>query len=334
MTRPLTTSARQPDACAAIDPLLSLHADGMASSDESRRVEAHLPVCASCRQSLLWMQATRRALAARPILPPPADLQARIARSIAAAAAVPVPIRPARVFSLRPALAAAASLTFVAAVAGYSLLHSHAPKVTPLPPKQTVVAVTPRPEPMLPHALPSTKPPVVKHHPPSEPMIADKTIDEQPEMPAPSPPPAVKPTLKPTANTAPSAKPRPRLILRKKPLLAPAQVAILPTPSPEEHHAPPVRTPDSNAPDKVATAHVPPAPNPANAAPAIPPQASAPVMTASNNTENHTRNADLLAPVREHVGQMHTASFTPVKLVKTASMTEEKFVMVPGVYSR
>ena len=73
------------DGCAAIEPLLSLYSDGMASSAEARRIEAHLKDCPDCRQALSWMQATRRVIAARPAEPPPADLRARIARAIAEA---------------------------------------------------------------------------------------------------------------------------------------------------------------------------------------------------------------------------------------------------------
>ena len=133
------------DDCEAIDPLLSLYADGMASPNEARRVETHLPGCDSCRELLAWMQATQRALAARPVVRPPAELRARIADAIAAASAAPVPAfgtRPARSFSLRPAYAAAASLTIVGLVS-YSLLHHPTPAVHPPVASSPLVAAVP-----------------------------------------------------------------------------------------------------------------------------------------------------------------------------------------------
>ncbi len=119
------------DSCESIRPLLSLYADRMASPEEMRRIEAHLPGCDGCRESLSWMQATHRALAARPVALPPSDLHSRIAQAIAASSAAPVSsvpglLRPARSFTLlRPGYAAAVSLTVlsIALSVSYPLWH-------------------------------------------------------------------------------------------------------------------------------------------------------------------------------------------------------------------
>lgn len=137
---PASPSFALPPSCDLIEPLLPLYADSMASPDEMRLVEAHLPACAGCREGLFWMQATHRALAARPVAVPPADLHSRIAQAIAASSAASS-LRPARSFTLRPAYAAAASLTALGVVLGVSLLHSPVPSVPtanvvkPAPPK-------------------------------------------------------------------------------------------------------------------------------------------------------------------------------------------------------
>ena len=134
-------------ACDLIEPLLPLYTDGMASPAEVRSVEAHLPRCASCRAALAWMQATRVALAARPVAIPPPDLHSRIALAIAAssipAPAVPVSQRPARVFSLRPAYAAALSLTALGIALTYPLWHTPGEVAVKHPAKQTVIANVP-----------------------------------------------------------------------------------------------------------------------------------------------------------------------------------------------
>lgn len=137
---PAPPSAPPPD-CESIEPLLPLYTDGMASPSEVRFVEAHLPGCVGCRESLFWMQATHRALAARPVAVPPADLHSRIAEAIAASSAAPS-LRPARSFTLRPAYAAAASLTVLGVILSYSLLHS------PTPNMPNVSAVKPAPTPV------------------------------------------------------------------------------------------------------------------------------------------------------------------------------------------
>jgi len=144
-------NASELDSCDTVDPLLSLYADHMVSPEELRRVESHLPTCESCRESLDWMQATRRALSSRPIMLPPADLRSRIAGAIAASNEAPV-LRPARAFSLRTAYAAAASVAVLGAlILGHSLLT--APKAALL------VPTAPIPAPRQVAALPKTESP-------------------------------------------------------------------------------------------------------------------------------------------------------------------------------
>jgi hypothetical protein len=124
---PLSSSI-DPDNCSHIRPLLSLMSDGMASAKEIRQAEAHLQTCDDCRQAQMWIDATRQVIAARPVVLPPADMRARIARAIAASAetavpAVPLALPPVRrTFALRPAYAAAASVAVASAFLGHYLL--------------------------------------------------------------------------------------------------------------------------------------------------------------------------------------------------------------------
>lgn len=153
------------DTCETIEPLLSLAADGMASPGETQRIEAHLPSCTDCRAALSWMQATRTALSSRPVAIPPPDLHSRIAlaivlssrpavapppdlhsrivRAIAASSAAPVSLRPARVFTLRTAYAAAASITALGIALSYGLLHSSNEVTAKHSLKPVVAAVVP-----------------------------------------------------------------------------------------------------------------------------------------------------------------------------------------------
>lgn len=148
MNRPFWSfrSAPSEDICDSIKPLLSAYADGMASPAETRRIDAHLPQCEGCRAALSWMQATHAALASRPVaVPPPGlhsrialaialssrpvavpppDLHSRIARAIAASSPTPVSLRPARVFTLRTAYAAAASVTALGIALSYPLWYT------------------------------------------------------------------------------------------------------------------------------------------------------------------------------------------------------------------
>ena len=330
MTRPIWTHSRQPepDDCDALDPLLSLYADGLASPDESRRIEDHLPACADCRQSLLWMQATHRALSQRPVVLPPADLRSRIAQSIAASAAS-VSLRPSRVFVLRPAFAAAASLTLVGAIVGYGLWKPHAATVT-TPRSSATVAVVPQMQPLSPSVTPllrpspghsQPRPPLVKHVPHSDEHVASSSI-ETPDDIAVAPPISHATARKPDTLVLTAVKPHPP-ILRRKPVLAPlppSLVAILPKSSPAENNAlkisspevrrPEVRTPEVRRPEVVAKAPDAPVPSlPAKTdAPTIP--AAPPVVVASlpKTGEGHFQTAGLLSSVHEYV-LVHQTSY-------------------------
>lgn len=123
--------------CAHVRPLLSLMSDGMASAKEAKEAQAHLQACADCRQALLWIEATRQAIALRPVVLPPADMRARIACAIAASAETAVPAVPVampsarRTFAVRPAYAAAASVAIAGAFLGHYLLMAGSPVAAP-----------------------------------------------------------------------------------------------------------------------------------------------------------------------------------------------------------
>jgi len=275
------TRTAQPDDCASLAPLLSLYADGMASSDEARHVAEHLPGCAACRQSLLWTQATRRALAARPIMPPPPDLRARIAEAIAASSAAPAALRPVRSFALRPAFAAAASLS-VLGLLSYGLLHAPPPHggavpvvtVTPGPP---VVATLPRDTAPLVTPGPAQQPAVsrpARHVSPKQrtaQQVATAVPDEASTAPVSAPPPAeprmthgitVAPALRHN-DVMPPAAPKAHLPRLKKPAASRPDGALLarrdvkPDVSPTHHNPLPPKRPDVNSAPLVASRHVP-----------------------------------------------------------------------------
>lgn len=268
-----TSPPTAPDDCASLDPLLSLYADGMASPDEARRVEAHLTGCAACRQSLLWTQATRRALSARPIMVPPPDLRARIAEAIAASSAAPV--RPVRSFSLRPAFAAAASLS-VLGLLSFGLLHAPAPHHTATPqhpvavatgPRETVPSVAPGPA-VQPAGLPrlSHRALPVRH---ADEQVAAAS-DEAPTAPVAAPPPvapgmghgvAVAPAPKQNDAAPPTFKARlPRLQKRGVPRPNGAMLArrdVKPDTLPTHHGPLPSKMPGVTQPPQVASSHTP-----------------------------------------------------------------------------
>ncbi len=207
-----TTPRTAPDDCASLDPLLSLYADGMASPQEVRRVESHLPGCAECRQSLLWMQATRRALAARPVVPPPHDLRARIAEAIAASSAV----RPVRSFVLRPAFAAAASLSVIGLLS-YGLLHAPAPPETvhPQPPPKVVAVLPPKAVPA-PAVRPTPLPTPLRH------VLTTRRTDER-----------VATAVPDEAPVAPVAVPLPVVAHGAGTVVAPRRSGVMPAAAPE-----------------------------------------------------------------------------------------------------
>lgn len=174
MNRPFWSFRSSPqNICDGIEPLLSVYADDAASPAETRQVDAHLPECKACRAALSWMQATRAVLASRPVAVPPPDLHSRIALAIAASTPVPVSLRPARVFTVRTAYAAAASVTALGIALSYSLWHTPADVAVKHSEKPTAVAIVPV-RAVKPHLAPKTatrplvasnrvKPAVAKH---------------------------------------------------------------------------------------------------------------------------------------------------------------------------
>ncbi len=225
------------DTCEAIDPLLSLYGDGMASPAEARLVEAHLPICESCRESLAWMQATRRALSGRPVLSPPADLHARIAEAIAASDAAPLRLRPARSFATRPAFAAAASLAAVGLFLGYSLTHPSRPGVAvkPVPPLSVAIVPNNAPSVFIAPVKP-TAPTVTAKKPQPAPLMANRDIapDDTPPAPVSVPRVPAKNTGRSVQVAPPTVAPRPRLKL----VVPPTESYVAVNPAPTVKHTP------------------------------------------------------------------------------------------------
>lgn len=321
MNRPFWIPARQPesDSCASIDPLLSLYADGMASGAEARLVESHLPGCESCRESLVWMQATRRALAGRPVVTPPVYLRERIAQSLAASP-LPVSARPARAFILRPAYAAAASLSLLGILVGYGLLHHSSASVRRTPSSQPMVAVVPQPGPSMskvrvPGILPRktfSRPAIIrKPAPRGGEMVATNRAGENSDMVSSDPTqpdvkhaPAKPLALKSGDKVQPSVKMPPRPVLRKKPLAAANHrnlVAILPKPEPIHDTAPKAMPPESGTSEKFAVNTASP-PAPAVIAPSdvAPEPAETRVAVQPETREPRVKTASILSSVNSY----------------------------------
>lgn len=323
------------DDCDSIDPLLSLYADGMASPAEAQRVTAHLPGCDSCRESLAWMQVTQRALAARPVVRPPADLRVRIAAAIAASS-VPVSsgTRPARSFVLRPAYAAAASLAIFGIVSlSYTMRHEPpAANVHTAGTKPTTVAALPPVE----NALPNVKPtlpdsfvkPTVKQHshrlvmpaPAKNNLVAMSAGDRE----VTSSPVEVKTSNKVHSTTAASVKSVTTIKLRIKavrkpnpPSLNPAKMANtkIPAASVETHH-PPVIQPEVTKPAPVV-AEVP---------KQTPPAATIiakPIVTQDTTARVASSHSDnSLSMVNDYARRLRTAAFkaTVARSMSNAAM--------------
>ncbi len=222
-----------PTLCDSIEPLLSVYADGMASSAEARRIEAHLPECQGCRAALSWMQATRTVLASRPVAVPPPDLHSRIALAIAASSPAPISLRPARVFTVRTAYAAAASVTVLGAILSYGLLHTPPEVAVKHPAKPAVVATVPPPA-VKPHPVPkmSTRPLVAFNSAPSAAVkhapIARKAV-----------PIAVMPQEQTASNVVPSKLPAVPTIITKALVhhALPTQKIASANFAPTEHHS-------------------------------------------------------------------------------------------------
>jgi len=311
-TQPATS-----DSCGTIDPLLSLYADGMASAEEARRVETHLPGCAACHASLVWTQATQRAIASRPVVSPPADLRARIASAIAASSAAPVPVSltARRVFALRPAYAAAASLTILGVAVSYGLLHQSS-FVAVHPAKLPQVAVAPPINPPVPVVKTMTGP-AVKSHVLRRPAATPKPVRLNPDLMARAQPDKAEPMAVKTPAGAGSvtktpARPAPMMAsvkphgpTVKKPILSRFKPELMATTKlPVEPHKAPVVKPEDRKPEVVAIAAP---PVPVNVgAPSIKPDPTPTIVVASSH-ENHARTGELLR-LGAYVGQMK--SFT------------------------
>jgi len=171
--RPVATN----DECDAIEPLLSLYSDGMTSPAETRRVEAHLADCESCRKAHFWMRATYEVISHRPTVMPPPDMASRIQRAIAEADGAAIPGVAVRLrFNPRPAYAMAAAL-LIAAVVIARLGHGGQTNVAVnIPPKSNSTSST---TPILP------SPPVIVKHPPlvAHPPVNVAKVSHEPTLP-------------------------------------------------------------------------------------------------------------------------------------------------------
>lgn len=211
-----------PDVCDSILPLLSLQADGMASADESRRVETHLTTCEDCRRAQSWMQATHLVMTQRPLVTPPTDLRLKIAQAVAAQAA-PVVFTTRRPLVLRPGFALAASVAVAAAWFGHSLLTMHSAG-TGAPPKQVANAPAPSvnsapPVPVPTRPAAKSRPVPIRHAP-------AKTIDKLAMAPTPD---AVRVRRTPLEPIQPAPALRPTVHLGNVPHAARLAKAPAPT---------------------------------------------------------------------------------------------------------
>ncbi len=316
------------DDCEAVEPLLSLYGDGMASPAEARLVETHLPGCESCRESLAWMQATRRALSGRPVQSPPAGLHARIAEAIAASDAAPLRLRPARTFVTRPAFAAAASLAAVGLFLGYSLSHPTQPivAVKSVPPPS--VAAVPAPPPSVTAApLKPSAPVVTAKKPTPAPIVANRDIapgntvlvprtpEKNMERLAQTAPPtvALRPKLKPVTPPPPSLvavkTPAPVKIKTLKPL--PPKPSVLTARNevkkPDVHVLPPI----------VTTVQEP----------------TEPIKTASATpNEPHTQNVDLISEVRAQIRVRAHLPIPQAQISRTVGLSLRGAARVTGTF--
>lgn len=303
------------DDCGTVDPLLSVYADGMADAEEARRVEAHLPDCAACRESLAWMRATQRAVSSRPAVAPPADLRARIADAIAASDAAPVPVfqvRPARVFALRPALTAAASVAFLG-VLSYGLLHRDAPVTVP-PMRVPQVAAAPPAGQIVP-LVKSVAGAGVKrgaHHPIVLPKQVDPdlvAVNTPPKAVAHAAPVKTRPKIKDDAEKMADATPvkspiKPAAVQIKKLTPRKSSASLVATDRPptfsSETHRLPVVNPETRKPETIVATvphtHAPTVSVPAfiEKPPVITPDPVPTVVVASNNSGGRFQSADLI----------------------------------------
>ena len=341
-------SEKSGDDCTAMEPLLSLYSDGMASAAEARRIEAHLKDCPVCQQSLGWMQATHQIIAARPAVPPPADLRARIARALAESEGVKAPVvkSPARrPQTLRPAFAYGLSVALFAAISGglfWSAQQTHHNNVVMTPPPSRVAVVPQTPPPVtehppikhiLPHvhrpsplvaARPDVTPPaghrsIVRATPPLERVADSHTSDNGAGRNTEAP--VVNHDKKPVFLTVP----RPKLVIQKpttdvnKLAQLPKNRDSMPAPKSPLHSAPPRDnvTANRDIPPALPTPETPPAPHivihPAFVTPDAPPE---------------VHEASTVDNLRGYVQQMHRMEVS----VHSVALTSRE-VVAAGVSS-
>ena len=306
MNRPVWSSHSSLSGCELIEPLLTLYADGFASSAETRLVDTHLPDCAGCRAALTWIQVTHAALASRPVAVPPPDLHSRIALAIASSPAAPVRLHPSRVFALRPAYAAAASLTALGIALGlsHSLWHTQSQVgVKQTAPPQAIATV---PAVVNSHKLPAVKKHVQVASHPAEAVPARHLPAAHKVLPVPETPEYV------ATNIVPETRPIVKAVLAKIPPrgLVPSKLVIAKitkTPTntvnlPLSKHA----MPDVPI---VANVFKEPVPIPVRIQPATVTNQASTVQTASNE-DNTAKSSVILGSVRAYTHQMQTVSFS------------------------
>lgn len=324
-TRPAQFDASGDD-CEAIEPLLPLYGDGMASAAEARLVESHLPGCESCRESLAWMQATRRALCGRPVLSPPVDLHARIAEAIAASEAAPLRLRPARTFTTRPAFAAAASLAAVGLFLGYSLTHLPRPGVAVTAPPHSIANVPSVTPPAVITPTKPTAPSMTAKKLKSVPLVADNNTDanDTPSASVTVPTPRVpaKNTVRPVltappvaeATTAPRLKPvapRPPSLMAGKPA---ASVKHTPAPLPTKISVLTAKNEGTRTPKEPDVQVLP--------AKVTPQEPTASVQTASGTpSEPHTQTVDFIREVRVRLADRAQVPSPQAQISRTVGLS-------------
>lgn len=324
MNRPFWSFRSSPqNHCDSIAPLLSAYADGMASPAEAERIAAHLPECEHCRAALSWMQATRTTLAARPVAVPPLDLHSRIALAIAASSPAPVTLRPARVFAVRTAYAAAASVTMLGIVLSYGLRHTPREVAVNHPAKPTVAATVP-PSAVKPHLAPrvSARPLVASNSAKTGPIkhtvIARRTA-----------PIAVTPPEHIASNVLPKKLLAVPTVITKAPVhqalptqkIASRDITPLQQPSLGKHAPlPTVKTPAPTLPDTLKVAKVTKEPSPVHVDIQSARVTPDPVVQTASVREGASDNP--LGPVLVYVKQASHTSLTAIRVPVSRSVQE------------
>ncbi len=301
----------------------------MTSPAEARQIETHLAGCASCRQALRWMQATRRAVSQRPAALPPADLRASVLRAIAASEAPPAMLAR-RPLILRPAFAAGMLALVAAAFTGHSLLTRPAVPVSVVP---VPVAIVVLPRVVVRHS--HTTPPILTAARPAagkdETLPVRSPQKSRPRLALLARQPAPEPTPVPNVPRLP-LPPAPRTAA---PRLMPriARSLPIPLPLPVKQAAPPVR--------EAALPPASPAPAPAasdTSAPVLETHSAPVTLVASNSVhDDGLSSVRLLATSLQKSGLARQSSRDGSVSAHTASYTaladEGKFVQVDMVHT-